>query len=151
MVIFKEWLLTEGKKRFYYHATLARNMENIANRMTLEPSEETNWGGELGASSTNKVYFGKDGATAEYYGDILARNIGDKGEFLAILKISLDKSDVVQDKKDKNSVYVTKPVSLEGAFVLDADKKWRPLTQDTANAIGSREWDDLDYEDEEEL
>lgn len=134
------------KDPYLYHATLARNVEGIVDSgFVLLPSKNPNWGGTLGSGSIGKVFFSltKDGA--EYYGNILRRDLGDPGEFLVILRV--DKKEVFNfttDPEDFNSVYTKNRVVVGNASVWDGSE-WRPFA-DVADSISEGEWDDIDPE-----
>src|SRR5208282_3529419 len=70
----------KAKKRVFYHATSAANINGIAQH-GLKPSEKTNWGGMLGDSSLGKTFFAKTPASAMYYAMIIFRDeLGDNGQ-----------------------------------------------------------------------
>src|SRR5208282_2177754 len=63
----------EKKPRYYYHATKAENLNSIA-KHGLKPSENPQWGGDLGATSYGKVFFASNPRTAMYYAMIVFRD-----------------------------------------------------------------------------
>jgi RNA:NAD 2'-phosphotransferase (TPT1/KptA family)/GNAT superfamily N-acetyltransferase/2'-5' RNA ligase/8-oxo-dGTP pyrophosphatase MutT (NUDIX family) len=70
----------KAKKRVFYHATSAANINGIAQH-GLKPSEKTNWGGMLGDSSLGKTFFAKTPASAMYYAMIIFRDkLEDNGQ-----------------------------------------------------------------------
>jgi len=139
-------IFTESKSVTVYHASLARNFESIASSMSLKPSEKTNWGGELGAGSEGRVYFTNSREQAEYYGNILARDIGDPGEFLAVLRVEVPEEWLEQDPDDLHSSFTEREVPLEGKSQVWSGKDWRALTRSVVEVIGSREWDEYEPE-----
>lgn len=58
------------KRQFYYHATKAENLDSIAKR-GLKPSEDPQWGGQLGDQSLGKVFFAANPRAAMYYAMIV--------------------------------------------------------------------------------
>jgi len=70
----------KAKKRVFYHATSAANINGIAQH-GLKPSEKTNWGGMLGDSSLGKTFFANTPASAMYYAMIIFRDkLEDNGQ-----------------------------------------------------------------------
>lgn len=133
---------------YVYHASLARNFESVAETMSLIPSSDPNWGGSLGSASVGRVYLATTQSWAEYYGEILKRNAGEPGEFLAILKVPTRRvTGFVLDSKDEGSLYTTSPVDLSSGSFVWSGEIWRRFSKEIALAIAEGEWDD--YVDEE--
>ena len=142
--------------KYFYHSTLARNFDGIISKgMKLMPpsmgGQDTNWGGEFGEASYNKVYLSDNKNLTEYYGNILKREIGESGEFLAVMRIPARdlKGKVQKDPHTRGDYYVEdESVSLKNADVWDGES-WRKLSKDIAEAIADRDWDEWTEEDEE--
>lgn len=139
---------------YYYHMTSSYNMEGIYNK-GLIPSKETHWGGDLGASSIGKVFLGKERSHAEYYGNILKRDV-DPEEGIHYFMLRVKRSNLKnanEDPQDKDTVFVTKPVPPSVIEVEWGEHGWKNLKSIDLNSIkgvSTGEWDEPENEFEPE-
>lgn len=138
--------------RYVYRSVLARQFDKYAhNGLKLTPTKNPYWGGDLRASSMDKVFFGKTQKDAEYYGKILKRDAAQDREFVGAIRVPVTPALKKQLKRDPDTVsdlFTTKPVSLKGAEVWSGHR-WVKLTKDLCLGIASGEWDDEpDYDED---
>lgn len=116
------------QENIFYHVTLADNIPKIA-KMGLIPSEETNWGGDLGNTSLGKVYLAKSPQHALYYGLILFRQKLEAQEYSHIpILLRTRQEQVTRDPEDQDSAWVKKTIPPQLIEVKWQDQ-WIPLSQ----------------------
>jgi hypothetical protein len=159
-------LLEENVYEYFYHATTPNALPNIVNR-GLMPSENTNWGGDLGKFSEGKIFVTKKFRTANYYGNIIWRN--NSNRYRPILRFKYNKLRFIPDKRSTDDFYVefTLKARFE-MFVYNENTKietehngdmwfnehtghWRPLTKELSESISTGEWDGEEPENYEDL
>jgi len=159
-------ILEENKNiHYFYHATLADRLPSIQ-KNGLQPSEETNWGGELGKWSFGKIFLASKFRSANYYGNILWRN-NHPNRYRPILRIKYDINLLTPDQQSSGDFYseseITVPIEI---FVYNEDTKtrydsngdtwfnektghWRELTKELSEGIYHGEWDGEIIDDDE--
>jgi hypothetical protein len=128
---FREWLKQE---KTYYHVTLADRVPSIRQK-GLIPSDDPHWGGDLGATSINKVYTAKAPSHAIYYGLLKFRDTFLNNEWWApapiLLKTRQEISSGTIDRGDKRSVWFEKIIPPNQIEVWWTNRGWLPLASAT--------------------
>lgn len=125
---------------YFYHATLPDRLPSIAER-GLIPSEETNWGGQLGDQSLGKIFASETPAGAAYYGEIITRELRrtNPDVFLPLLRFKRP-DEFKRDSQTEQDWFSELPVKLHMDVWTGSD--WRPLTKEVAEAIATGEWNE---------
>lgn len=116
-----------GRSRYYYHCTSADRIPLILER-GLVPATETHWGGDLGAESVGKVFFGLSPHKATYYGLIVFREtLASEGMAYVpvLLRVDLSGFEVAPDYNDVVVNRAVPPDRIEGIW----QGVWRPLAE----------------------
>ncbi len=157
-----EDIINEDLYEYFYHATTPEALPSIVLH-GLIPSENTNWGGDLGEFSYGKVFVAKTFRQANYYGNIIWRN--NSNRYRPILRFKYNKLRFIPDKETREDMYVEYPIKTRfeifvynentkinygnhgDTFFKEKTGEWRPLTKDLADSIATGEWDGEDGED----
>ena len=125
--------------RTFYHATKPKYLPSIVKHgLTPNLDRDTNWHGALGKWSKGKVFVTADIFTAQFYGEQI-NHFNDN--FHPILRIKLDKNELIKDDETDNDWYSTKPI-IGNFEVRDIDKTWKKLTPEVAQNILDGYWDE---------
>ena len=140
------------ESEYVYHASSSKNLLSVYQKGLL-PSTKTNWGGDLGAQSYDKVFFGVKEKRADYYRDILSEHDDIPGRYFFTFRVKTNdlKDQIYGDSKDGNDVFVVDPVPPDKIEVKWGEHGWRKLTDLTEDAVAgpaAGEWDE-DVSDEE--
>lgn len=160
-----EAIVVESTFRYFYHATLPNALPGIVTH-GLRPSENPNWGGDLGAKSQGKVFVTDDFGIANFYGNVLWRK--QPKRYRPILRFKYDQSRLIHDENTSGDYYSKTPIKArfeifvynleDHKFGLGAGKyendvefydtkgEWRPLTMNIAQAIATGEWDETEVD-----
>jgi hypothetical protein len=157
-----EGIINEDLYEYFYHFTTPEALPSIVIK-GLIPSENTNWGGDLGNFSHGKVFVAKNFRQANYYGNIIWRNYPNR--YRPILRFKYNKLRFIPDKETKEDMYVEYPIKAKfeifvynehtkidygnhgDIFFKEKTGEWRPLTKDLADSIATGEWDGEEGED----
>jgi broad specificity phosphatase PhoE len=127
--------------RYLYHCTPADRIPGIQ-REGLRPSEDTNWGGDLGTGSLGKVFFSSTLKDAWYFGEIIFRHdLETWGTIPAyqpvILRVGAPSLRDARNGGDANEFFVERAVPPEHIEVFWHG--WRPM------ASAGPGWEDMAY------
>ena len=159
--------MTEGKHRYFYHATTCKALPGIVTHGLLPNEKETTWGGDLGKFSEGKVFMTTTFGMADYYGNAGIWGNQHHNQFKPLLRFRHSIWDLTPDPQTPGDYYSEIPIkSRFEIFVSDENQEagsdgkvyykegagiWRPLTGDMADAIYHGEWDGEIIDDEDEV
>ena len=131
------------QENVFYHATQADKLPQIA-KMGLIPSQETNWGGQLG--DLDKVNLTKSPQHAAYYGLILFRNkLETAGRAFVPILLRVTLEQVTRDPEDQNSAWVQKTIPPQ-LIQVKWHNQWTSLER-AIHSIGN----DLYYQQNDQM
>ena len=150
--------LCEAKRPagFVYHMTNSRNLPAIKRGGLRPPTlgkQDSNWGGDMGVNSADKVFFAADEKTAQYYGDIIRRGVDRDNiyhTFFAILRVPIQRLPDLTPDKDRGEFYTHRSVAPRYIEMKWGDRnEYRPILSADVDGIATGDWDDVkDDEDE---
>jgi hypothetical protein len=142
------------ESEYVYHASSSRNLLSIY-RKGLIPSEKTNWGGDLGAHSDDKVFFAVKEKKADYYRNILSEHDDVPGKYFFTFRVKTNdlNDQIYGDSGDADDVFVVDPVPPDKIEVKWGEHGWRKLSDMTEDKVAGPtegEWDDVEDEESQE-
>ena len=160
-------IMTEGKNRYFYHATTCKALPGIVARGLLPNEGETTWGGDLGKFSEDKVFMTTTFIMADYYGNAGIWGKQHYNQFKPLLRFRHSSWDLLPDPQTSGDYYSeipikgrfeifvpdeTQEVGSDGrVYYKEGNGTWRPLTKNIADAIYHGEWDGEIIDDEDEV
>jgi GNAT superfamily N-acetyltransferase len=134
-----EIVKTAAKKKFYYHSTLARNLNSIA-KQGLKPSTDPQWGGMLGDFSMGKLLFTATPKGAMFYAIQLFHSLLENNEVASppvCLRFYLENEEVHEDTEAQED-YWTEATIPPNRIQIWWHGAWQSLKRDSA-------WEDMVY------
>jgi hypothetical protein len=144
---------------YFYHATIDENVDGIYER-GLQPSTDTNWGGDLGRNSKGKMFFSATPNRAVFYAFVVQSRGGwecelEDGELtkcypeVVLLRVPSEKLyDIHKERPDlmENDYFVERPVPVKGIELLAGEHCWKPLSKSqlAVEAISEGYWAEQD-------
>jgi broad specificity phosphatase PhoE len=123
---------------YLYHCTSTDRIPSIA-KEGLKPSEDSHWGGDLGASSQGKVFFADSPEHAYYFGEIVFRQTMENYGLAfppVVLRVRTPE-DAVRGTEDSSEFYVERTVPSQEIEV--SWHGWKPVR----SARG--DWENMGY------
>lgn len=119
--------LENDKRVYWYHCTFSNAIPSIRQQGLL-PSEDPNWGGNLGDSSMGKVYLARYPQHAFYYaGIILRKRLENFGRSYEPIMLRTKTQNPETDIEDPRSSFKREVISPENIEVWR--QRWLPIAQ----------------------